>query len=167
MSRDQTPNVRFVTPPNVLRQKVGTGGIDPRLLDKGQEFLENNKIDFEPYARDFLEEIDKVVGDFKKDKIRDAEAIEYMIRPVMQLKANGGMFHYQLVSDIADVALFFLEKLVKLDNDALDILVAHQKTLQIIMKSNLKGSGGREGRALARELEKACTRYFSKHKINV
>lgn len=162
---DKRPKARFINPPNVLRQKVGTGGIDPKLLDKGQEFLESSNFDFEPYANNFLEQVSKVVGDFKAGKIRDAEAIEDLIRPVMQLKANGGMFQYQLISDIADVALFFLEKLTKLDKDALDILVAHEKTLQVIVKGKLKGSGGREGRALSRELEKACTRYFDKYKI--
>ncbi len=153
---------RFIKPPNILKQKVGNGGIDEQLLERGQEAINTTEFDFIPYAQAFL----KQLSDFAKEARSNdnfSAAKEKMIRPVMQLKANGGMFRYQLVSDVADIALQFLESVDTANDDTFDVLKAHEKTINIIITNKLKGDGGREGYALIKELDKACQRYFSKY----
>ena len=75
------------------------------------------------------------------------------------------MFGYRLMSEIAAVLLDFLESVERLDKDALDIVSIHHKSMTVIATSNLKGPGGKEGRALAEELYAACKRYYRKHQI--
>jgi hypothetical protein len=154
---------RFIKPANVLKQKVGSGGLSDDIIDNAQTFIEENNIDFLPYAESFLEEFSKRIRDYKSlgddfENRRDA-----LIRPVMQLKANGGMFRYRLVSDVADIALQFLEAIEEINEDGINVLKAHEKTIRIIIDNKLAGDGGSEGYDLVKELDGACKRYFSKH----
>jgi hypothetical protein len=153
---------RFIKPPNILKQKVGTGSIDETLLEKSQAAINNPKIDFIPYAQQFLKQFSEFAKEARtNDNFKEAK--EKIIGPVMQLKANGGMFQYQLVSDVADIALQFLETVETGNKDTFDVIKAHEKTIQVIIANKLKGDGGREGYALIKELDHACQRYFSKY----
>lgn len=164
MSEKASRKVRFINPPNKLKLKVGTGGIDESVLDKSQNFINTVKLDFIPYAKEFLAEFSKHAKAAKNKNSDTEEAKNKIISPVMQLKANGGMFQYQMVSDVADIALQFLEALDEINDDAYDVLLAHENTIKIIIANDLKGDGGKEGYALVKELDQACKRYFSKHK---
>src|SRR5690606_34435006 len=92
---------------------------------------------------------------------RDTQAL--IAGPVMELKANGAMFEYPLISDVAGILLNFLENLQDLNDDALEIVKVHRRTLHVIVTSRLRGTGGRDGQALLQELVDACERYFKKY----
>ncbi len=154
--------VRFIKPPNKLKAKVGTGGIDPKLLEKAQEQINKNTVDFVPIANDLLAKLSIQKEALKKDQSK--KNTENVIESIMQLKANGGMFRYQLVSEIADSCLHFIENIEEFNNDAFIVLEAHENTIKIILKNKLTGDGGKEGYALVKELNKASERYFSKHR---
>jgi len=163
MSERKKP--KFITPPNRLREKVGYGGIKADLLEKGQDFVEKNKLDFEPYARQFLSILDKHIADIKAGKMDRETSLAVLHVPIMELKASGGMFHYTLISRIAAIVLDFLESIEELNEDALNIIDVHQETLKVIVDNKLAGSGGKTGEALEKELFNACQRYYKKYKI--
>ncbi len=163
----QKQKARYIDPPNILRQKVGAGGIDPLRLTRGEEYIDNNDMDFTPYAQEIMQRLNDIMAEAKAGKIKGKSAVDLLTRPIMELKANGGMFRYMLVSEIADIVLNFLESIDKLDADAFDILDAHQNTLHVIISNKLQGGGGKEGRALALELYEACKRYFKKHNVKL
>ena len=81
----------------------------------------------------------------------------------MELKANGAMFEYPLISAVAGVLLNFLEVIPELNDDALDIVAVHRSTLNVIVTGKLRGGGGNDGAALLQELADACDRYFKKY----
>lgn len=155
--------VRVITPRNILREKIGYGGLDPVIIEKAEELIAKADLDFVPYARTFLERIEKAVAAAKSANSRDRDAINAIVRPVMELKANGGMFGHALISEIADILLDFLEGLDTLNDDAIEIVDVHHRTLTAIVLSGMKGSGGKEGLALAKELHSACQRYQKKY----
>ncbi|MGB4106362.1 MAG: hypothetical protein WBK55_01040 [Alphaproteobacteria bacterium] len=156
---------RFIKPPNVLKQKVGVGGFDEKLVSRSQEFIEKNQVDFIPFAEKYLKAFAAGVNAAAQSNDNFRAARDEIIRPVMQLKANGGMFRYQLVSEVADIALQFLEAIENdaINPEALDVLRAHENTLKVIITNKLQGSGGAEGFKLVQELDKACKRYFAKY----
>lgn len=156
----------FTNPPNALKEKVGEGGIPAYLIKQCQTFLESNPVDFTPYARRFLEDLEMVKAGLEKKNIDPDKAMKDMVNIIMQLKSNGSMFHYQLISMVSDVMLRFLEKAKKLDADFLDIFNVYIKTLGIIINKKLTGNAGREGYALTQELHNACLRYYSKYGIS-
>lgn len=161
MSQKTAKKPRFITPPNLMKMKVGSGGISENLIEQAQHLIETNTLDFLPYARDYFNAYAAILKTLKPDS--GIEAAAAMIAPMMKLKASGGMFQFMLLSDVADIALDFLEKAKVMNADMLDVLKAHEKTLKIIIGSELKGNGGKEGKALTKELHEACKRYYSKH----
>ena len=160
---DNSGKVRFFNPPNVLREKVGYGGLDPQLLDKAQTFLDKNDLDFAPYAEGYLKRLGQAIAQIKAGKLKGQAAIDAMVRPIMELKANGGMFRYRLVTEIAGVILNFLEDVEELNKDAVQLVEVHYQTIYVIVSNGLRGDGGAEGRQLAEELYDACVRYYNKY----
>ena len=75
------------------------------------------------------------------------------------------MFHYTLLSEIAAIALNFLEKIEKWNDDSHEVMLAHMRTIETIINTDMKGSGGKQGDALAQELYQACQRYFAKYNV--
>lgn len=163
--KGKTEKARFIDPPNVLRQKCGYGGLDQTRLLRAEEFIDSNELDFGPFALRLMERLDAVIADCRSGRLKGDRAIDELTKPIMELKANGGMFKYELMSEIAGIVLNFLENITALNDDVFEIVDAHQNTLSVIIASDLKGSGGKEGRALAEELFAACKRYYKKHNI--
>jgi len=45
---------KFIKPLNILKAKVGYGGLDEEILNKAEARLENNAVDFPPLAETYL-----------------------------------------------------------------------------------------------------------------
>lgn len=150
----------LISPPNRLKEKVGSGGIDEKVLYKAQELLEKNTIHFEPIANMLLDLLSEAIADAKSDATKGEEALNAMIYPAMQLKAQGSMFHYPLVSDISHILVNFLETVEDVNREVLDIVVAHKMSLKAVLASHLKGDGGKTGKELREALMEACGRYY-------
>ena len=156
----------FTIPKNTLKEKVGEGGIPAYLLKQCQDYLESNPVDFTPYARRFLGRLSLIRQNIERNPHSNAEqVIADIVNIVMQMKSNGSMFHFQLVSMTSDVMLRFLENVRKLDEDFLDIFAVYIKVIDIILNKKLTGNGGREGYVLTQELHSACLRYYTKYAI--
>lgn len=163
MSRKKSP--AFHIPNNALKQKVGEGGIPGHIIKKCQDYIESNPVDFAPFARKFLEDLEFIRSDIDKKAGDPDKILARILNIVMQLKANGSMFHYQLISMVSDVMLRFLEIVNKLDDDFLDILGVYIRVLKIILNKKLTGNGGKEGYVLTQELHNACLRYYARYNI--
>jgi len=84
----------------------------------------------------------------------------------MTIKANAAMFNYDLITNLANVMLSFLESIKKLDKDVIEIVDAHHKTLTMIVLKKMKGDIGEPGKQLENELKGVCKRYFSRKAKN-
>lgn len=158
--------VDFHTPPNRLKIKVGAGGLSENILNKAQALLENNTSDFRPLGEMYLDAMTRGLNDIKNihgGRTKDESAIAAILFPAMQLKANGGMFHYSLVTQIADRLIQFLEVLEEVDEDSIEIIQAFHTTIRAVLLSQIKGDGGQRGKELLTALVEACYRYFEKH----
>ena len=51
----------FFNPPNLIKQKVGSGGLNEEILNKAQAMLENNTVDFRPLGEMYLDALTKGV----------------------------------------------------------------------------------------------------------
>ena len=155
----------FIKPPNTLKQMVGHGGLSEEILDKAQKLLEENTQDFQPlafmYLRALMQGIEMAKGATESDD--SEQIIANMIYPSMQLKANGGMFHYKLITRIADRLVQFLEVIEEADIEAVEIVLAFHTTMSAVLHGNISGDGGEHGQELESALTAACMRYLSRH----
>lgn len=163
--RSPRRKAEFYVPPNMLKAKVGSGGLSEQILDKAQHQLENNNVDFRPVGEMYLDALGKGVDQARKPSrpMENEKMISGMLYPAMQLKANGGMFHYPLITSISDKLIQFLEVIDEPDQEALDIVVAYQTTMRAILLTQLTGDGGLRGAELTQALVAACYRYFEKN----
>lgn len=161
-----TKKPSFITPPNKLKAKVGEGGIPAYVLKQCQSYLESNPVDFTPYGHRYLGQLKEVKARAERGNVPLEGIHTDMVNIVMQLKSNGSMFHYQLISMISDVMLRFLENAKMLDQDFLDIFSVYVNVMENILNKKLRGNGGPEGYALTQELHNACMRYYARYKIN-
>ncbi len=158
-------DAEFIRPPNMIKQKVGQGGLSEAILNEAQRTLDNNNQDFEPLAKSYLAAL--MIGiDMAKEYSQNDDpehVIASMIYPSMQLKANGGMFKYDLITHIANKLIQFLEVITEPDVETVEMIIAFHTTMDMVIKSRLKGDGGVKGEELINALTKACDRYFKKH----
>jgi hypothetical protein len=155
----------FYNPPNHLKLKVGIGGLTENILNKAQALLENNSVDFTPLAEMYLDAMMKGIEQARTPSpdLNRETIIGAILFPGMQLKANGGMFHYQLVTQIADRFIQYMEVIESVDSDALEIIIAFHTTIRAVILGRIKGDGGKRGEELIAALVDACQRYFEKH----
>lgn len=155
----------FTRPPNTLKAKVGSGGLNDAILNKAQALLENNAVDFQPLAELYLTSMTRGVENARNALATDDQepVIANITYPAMQLKATGGMFQYQLVTRVADKLIQFMEVVESADADALEIVIAYQTTIRAIILGKITGDGGQYGQELVDALNEACLRYFDKN----
>ncbi|HQX28047.1 MAG TPA: hypothetical protein PKX38_08955 [Alphaproteobacteria bacterium] len=158
-------NAEFIKPPNMLKTKVGSGGLSDDILNKAENLLENNTVDFQPLAEMYLAGLMKGIDLAKESDPNDDQeyVISRMLYPGMQLKANGGMFHYPLVTRIADKLIQFLEVIERVDIEVVEIVMAFHTTIRAVVMGRVSGDGGKHGTELMRALNEACVRYFDKY----
>ena len=168
-NRKPVRKAEFYMPPNTLKAKVGSGGISEEILDKAEMLLANNTVDFMPLADMYLNSLMKAIdhargADSGSLSVAENESlIVAMLYPAMQLKANGGMFKYQLVTRMADRLVQFLEVIETSDLDALEIVLAFHATIRAVVLGRITGDGGQHGAELIKALNEACERYLSRY----
>ncbi len=150
----------------ILKQRIGSGPMNPEIVKRAQQVLDENKIDFSPLGFEFLEKLDTILKGIES-KENDAsldEQKQELTRPVMELKANAAFFNYPLIGNLANIMLGFLETIDELDTDAISIVRAHHGTLNQIIQRKMVGDGGEHGKVFMEELQNACNRYYNKRK---
>lgn len=168
-NQPQQRKAEFINPPNILKSKVGSGGLSDEIIKRAQILLEENTTDFKPLAAMYLTSMQNGIEAAKGETVDHndheivEEAIAGILYPAMQLKANGAMFQYHLVSDIAEKLVYFLEVISEIDIEALEIILAFHTTLKAVINGEIKGSGGEHGDDLLVALNNACLRYFDKN----
>jgi hypothetical protein len=155
----------FTQPLYTLKEKVGSGGIPTYILKRCQEYIESNPVDFTPYAQRCLEQLKDIHARLEKKQMDPVAALGKISDLAMQLKANGSMFHYQLISMVSDVMLRFLDHVENINEDFVTILGMYNRILERIINRKLTGNGGTEGYALTQELHGACLRFYQKYGI--
>lgn len=145
--------------PNKLKEKVGSGGIDQALIAKAQAALDANTVDFIPIGDMLLKALDEALLSVTSGKISGEPAIESILYPVMQIKAQGAMFHYPLATDVSDILINFLETVTDINSDVMEIIQGHKKVLHTVLQKQMKDDTGLLGKQFCIALQDACKRY--------
>ncbi len=147
-----------------LQAKVGTGPLDEKAVERSQTVMDENsaQVDFAPLAMEYLNKLEAAIESASDSSVSMTEVIQGMTTPVMQLKANASTFKYNLIGNMANIMLSFLEGVTEMDKDAISIVNAHHQTLKAIVLKKMVGDGGPIGKQMEDELKGACKRYFAK-----
>ena len=159
---------KLVKPENSLKKKVGNGGFDAKTLSAAQNMIENNTVDFRPQARELSAELGVALAAAREDASNgnDPSIMGNLMYPVMQLKAQGGLFHYPIISDISHIIIDFLENIPGLDDIVMEITDAYRKSINAIVTAQIKDSNSGNGKDLRNELDRVCNRYYKLKNLN-
>lgn len=145
-----------------LQHKVGAGPIDVKQVKDMQQVIDKNEVDFFPLGLAILDRLQEGLGRASDPSVTMTQMKEFLIKPVMELKANAAIFKYDLIGNLANIMLHFLETISVMDKDAIEIVKAHHTSLHMIIVRKMSGNGGEAGKHLTAELQKACDRYYQK-----
>lgn len=166
MSQSPKPpqkKAKFIAPPNNLKKKIGDGGVGELVLNRCEDIIKESQMDFDKFTDENLVAIQTLVSRSKNKEISKDAFVEALIEPVMQLKANGRMFKYELVSDLSNILMLFLEKTTVVNNDLYAVTTAFEALIRQVVQRKIEGDGGQQGKILIQELNKACARYLKKY----
>jgi hypothetical protein len=155
--------VKITRASRALQRKAGTGDISPELIRKAEKVLHGNTEDFTPLALELLDKLRHVLDHIKASNMESPDFMQALVAPIMQLKANGRMFKYDLITILAGTMLTFLESVKRVDQDVVSLAEAHLASLQVIIAKKIKGTGGASGEYLQQELEDAVQRFYKKN----
>lgn len=158
-------SVEFIQVPTDIKDKVGSGGLDHKIIKAAQKIIEKNDVDFIPMAQRHLSALREGLRLIRTQRSRFEidGLLATLSQPTIQLKANGAMFGYPLVTKITDLMIRFLEVLEDIDDDALDVMNGFATALNAVIIGEMRGFGGEDGKQLYAALEDACQRYFDKN----
>lgn len=150
---------KLVVPENSLKQKVGVGGFSATVLAKAQDNLDKNDIDFRPMATEYAASLGKILKDIRSGAIKPEEAIDAVMFPVMQLRAQGSLFKYTSITKISHILIDCLETVIATDKDVLDLIDAYTKSVMAMIALQLKDENHNAVKDLCTALGDACGRY--------
>ena len=161
MTQKKTDKAEMVVPPNRLKEKVGSGGFDEKAIVKAQDQIKNNTVDFQPIAAELMAQLEKALtGAVKSDVV-----LREIMAPAMQLKAQGSMFHYPLVSEISNILVNFLETVTDIDADVIEIITAHKTSIIAALSGKIREQDrANVGKELCSALLDSCERYAKARK---
>lgn len=147
-----------------LQKRVGTGSIDEKKVERAQEVIKNNKVDFVPIAKPHLDELSKAIKMSLglKNPGNQKEILESYMTPIMNIKANAATFNYSLISGLSGTVLTFLEDVGKYDKKVVQIVDLLYKTILLILARKMSGDGGAEGKALQVAFYDVCQKTMKK-----
>jgi hypothetical protein len=168
MSKERAKHrqAEFITPPNQLKLKVGSGGLDERIIEMAQNLIDKTDFDFLPTGQRYLTALQEGIRltGTKRGEIDGEALISTMIHPAMQLKANGAMFGYPLITVVSARLILFLEQIAAPNSEALDVVNGFANALQAIMLMGERGKDmGNRGTQLTEALDEAVRRYFERY----
>jgi hypothetical protein len=145
---------QVINPPNLLKKKVGSGGLDANALKKAEKVFDGLRGEFEEIAgRDVVKLVEaaKVLVASPNDLKKRQEV--YMI--AHELRGQGGSYGYPLVTRFGDQLCRYLDATDMLDAKSLIIVKAAADAISVVINAKVSGDGGETGRQLVGMLDKA------------
>lgn len=140
--------VETITPPNPLEKaKTGDGPvkIDPNVLRQAEQAVEELQDDYTTWAQKDIDGLREAVASAQHDPEALGTAIAEIYKRALDLKGQGGGFGYDLITSIGDLLTKFMEAREKISDRDFDIICAHIDAMQVVVREDIKGDGGKIG----------------------
>ena len=155
---------RIIEASKELQNKVGTGSISEKVVEKAQKVITENKVDFAPIAKPHMDELRSLIAEANASKIAadDKGVIEKMMVPIMNIKANAGTFNYPVISGLTGIVLTFMEDVKVYDRKIVQVADILHKTILLALARKMSGDAGRDGKALQTAFQELCQNCIKK-----
>lgn len=146
--------VEIIHPPNLLKMKVGSGGVDPEKIAKAEAAVAQLADSYLDWALNDLATLQAQLEAARADEPHRRKRVEELFQTAHDMKGQGSTFGYPLVTQVAKHLCHYVEG--HLDRNGLPdlaVVAAHVDALTVILRQRVSGDGGETGQLLVRELE--------------
>lgn len=130
---NQNEEVRVFMPRNELKSKVGDGGVDINNIRKAEQRMEETTDIFPDLAGIEMNRIGTAIDNIRKGRDLD-QSKKNIQSAAFELKSNGGMFHFLMVSDVGKSLFDFCDALEGVESEALRVIELHYSLLILLLK---------------------------------
>ena len=142
--------------PNLLKQKVGSGGFDPAAVKKAEVAVEEMAEDYEARLQAEVAALDETFRAMRRDGVVEPRRLYAFAH---ELRCEAGSFGYPLASAIGNMLARFLDarggELARAD---LEVIESHIDALRAVAGRKVKGDGGEVGLQLVEGLAALAAR---------
>lgn len=164
MTFEETKKARKIPASRELQARIGVGSVSEDIVDRAQNVIESNEVDFAPMAKIELENVKNVLNRVKSGEAESQAAIQEVSLPIMNLKANAATFNYPVISSIAGTVLSLLEEFDTFNKDLVTVVDNMHKAILVALMQNMRGEPGDAGKMLVNEFREVCKTYLLKAK---
>lgn len=155
---NQNDEVKVTTPPNTIKEKVGSGGIPGENIKKAEETFVESSQDFAEAAQEDLNVIVEAISGGKSGEKTGAQVIREVNAASFELKSNAGMFDCPLVADISTSLFQLTDMLEDISEAALDVINLHYQSIRAAMAMGGKAENPEDAKALIKGLMGASSK---------
>ncbi len=155
--------VRFVPPPRGLTAKVGGRfRVEPEMLAKAEGELETWQQEFSATAQGLL---DRLASEFAAIRSTDDALARHAALGRIglishQLHGHGHCFGFPMVTSVSRALHELASQSHDVGDELLGLVGAHIDTIRAVLSTELRSDGGKIGRELVGELQRANRKYL-------
>jgi hypothetical protein len=145
--------IKFITPPNNLRQKQKLAGVSGTLdgvwLDAAEKSMGNAKFEYLEAVGEDLARLQAAYDEALKEQADRPAKVQELYAIVQLVKGQGSSFGYPLISTVgAQLARFIEDCGDDLSDAQMEGVKVHVETLRLIMQQKMEGDGGPLGQKI-------------------
>ncbi len=153
-------NKQIITPPNLLKSKVGPGkGIDPELVARAELAVAGMKSDYEKWVQDDITRLRDACNRIVSDTAGRKKHLIDLFQISHDMKGQGGSFGYPLITRFCNSLCNFVEERADVGDKEISVIRAHVDSVAAVISQKIEADGGKLGQAIANGLEAAVAKY--------
>ena len=125
---------------------------NPESVRRAQEIIHNSSEDFLEWVVEDIEQIEAAYKSLESRPGHGPEEVEIFLNYILKLKAQSGIFGFELASKVAESLHDLCIENSKIDPSRLRAARQHIDALYVIFQRNIQGAGGVIGRDLMQSL---------------
>ena len=147
---------RLITRPNVLKQKVGSGGFPPAAVAAAEEAVGDMSVNYPDVARADLARLQQAFDAASGSPGDSATHLRRLFAAAHDMKGQGSTFGYPLVTRVANLLCRYVEKETAPGPAEMALIAAHVDALRALIVNDIVGDGGTLGEEICTTLEAAA-----------
>lgn len=146
--------VEIIHPPNLLKLKVGSGGVDPHSLARAEAAVAQLADSYLDWALEDLASLQQHLAAAREEPGAPSRHVQALFQTAHDMKGQGATFDYPLVTEVAKSLCHYVEgRQDRGSQPELAVIAAHVDALAVILRQRMSGNGGALGQKLSKELE--------------
>jgi len=157
MTQDADKPVKVVRATYEAKQKVGGGGFSDKMIQAAEKRMKDAAEIFPSAAKHDMDKLNAILAEIRNGNVSQ-ELVLRIKTSAHEIRVNGQMFQYPLVSAVAESLVSFCEAIKTLSGLPVEVIALHLKTLKIALDQGPRAIMERDRVELLSGLEKACAK---------